>query len=190
MDGIQARLADLLTHRWSALLVRGLVAIGLGLLVWAKPGISLSVFVVAFGIWALVDGVVTVWLAIEDRPQQAWGWMLLAGLAGIVVGLVALSRPGATAVALLFLIGFWAVAHGIFEIAVAISLRKELQGEWRLLLAGVLSIVFGAIIFSRPAAGLLAVLWLVGMYAVLYGVMLVMLAFKARSLGKNLAAGV
>ena len=111
MDGIQTRLADLLSHRWSALLVRGLVAIGLGLLVWAKPGISLSVFVVAFGIWALVDGIVTVWLAIEDRPQQAWGWMLLEGLLGIVVGLVALARPGATAVALLFLIGFWAVAR-------------------------------------------------------------------------------
>jgi len=189
MDGIQARLADLLSHRWTALLVRGLVAIGLGLLVWARPGISLSVFVIAFGIWALVDGIVTVWLAIEDRPQQSWGWMLLAGLLGIVVGLVALARPGATAIALLFLVGVWAVVRGIFEIAVAISLRKELEGEWRLLLAGVLSIVFGAIVFSNPGAGLLAVLWLVGTYAVLYGAMLVMLAFKARNLGKHLAAG-
>jgi uncharacterized membrane protein HdeD (DUF308 family) len=116
--------------------------------------------------------------------------MLLAGVVGIVIGLMALARPGATALALLFLVATWAVARGIFEIAVAISLRKELQGEWRLLIAGILSIAFGAIIFARPGAGLLAVLWLVGFYAVLYGLMLVMLAFKARSLGKHLEAGV
>ena len=190
MDGIQTRLSDLLQHRWSALLLRGIVAIALGLLVWSKPGISLSLFVVAFGVWALIDGVVTSWLAFEDRPQKAWGWMLLAGVIGIVIGLMALARPGATALALLFLVATWAVARGILEIAVAISLRKELAGEWRLLIAGILSIAFGAIIFARPGSGLLAVLWLVGFYAVLYGIMLVMLAFKARSLGKHLAAGV
>jgi uncharacterized membrane protein HdeD (DUF308 family) len=189
MDGIQGRLADLLQHRWSALLVRGLIAIGLGLLVWARPGISLSVFVIAFGIWALFDGIVTSWLAFEDRPQQSWGWMLFAGILGIVIGLLALARPGATAVSLLFLIAIWAVARGILEIVVAISLRRELEGEWRLLIAGILSIVFGAIVFANPGAGLIAVLWLVGMYAVLYGIMLVMLAFKARNLGKHLATG-
>lgn len=189
MDGIQARLSDLLQHRWTALLVRGLIAIGLGVLVWSRPGISLSLFVIAFGVWALIDGIVTSWLAFEDRPQQSWGWMLLAGILGIVIGIVALARPGATAIALLFLIATWAVLRGILEIVVAISLRKELQGEWRLLVAGVLSIVFGAIVFANPGAGLLAVLWLVGFYAVLYGLMLVMLAFKARNLGKHLATG-
>ena len=94
MDGIQARLSDLLQHRWSALLLRGLVAIALGILVWSKPGISLSLFVVAFGVWALIDGVVTSWLAFEDRPQKAWGWMLFAGVIGIVIRLMALPGRG------------------------------------------------------------------------------------------------
>jgi uncharacterized membrane protein HdeD (DUF308 family) len=184
MDGIQARLADLLHHRWTALLVRGLIAIALGLLVWLRPGITLSLFVVFFGLWALIDGIVTAWLAFEDRPQRSWGWMLLDGVIGIVIGVVALARPHATALALLFLIGSWAILRGILEIVVAIALRRELKGEWRLLIAGVLSIVFGAIVFSNPGAGLLAVLWIIGMYAVLYGIMLVSLAFKARSLGR------
>ena len=189
MDGIlQARLADLLHHRWTALLGRGLIAIALGLLVWFRPGISLSVFIVLFGLWALIDGIVTCWLAIEDRPQQSWGWMLLDGLIGIVIGLLALARPKATALAILLLIGIWAVARGILEIVVAISLRRELKGEWRLLIAGVLSIVFGAIVVSRPGTGLIAILWLVGFYAVLYGLMLVSLAFKAKNLSKIVAS--
>jgi uncharacterized membrane protein HdeD (DUF308 family) len=191
MDGIlKGRLSDALQHRWTALLWRGIIAIALGLLVWARPGISLKLLIVAFGLWALVDGIVAVWLAFEDRPQQSWGWMLLDGILGIVIGLIALARPGATALGLLFLIATWAVLRGILEIIVAISLRKELQGEWRLLVAGIISIVFGGIVFARPGAGLLAVLWIIGFYAVLYGVITVMLAFKARNLGKNLAPSV
>ena len=191
MDGIlKGRLSDALQHRWTALLWRGIIAIALGLLVWSRPGISLKLLIVAFGLWALVDGVVAAWLAFEDRPQQSWGWMLLDGILGIVIGLIALARPGATALGLLFLIATWAVLRGILEIIVAISLRKELQGEWRLLVAGIISIIFGAIVFARPGAGLLAVLWIIGFYAVLYGVITVMLAFKARNLGKTLATGV
>ncbi|HEV8449563.1 MAG TPA: DUF308 domain-containing protein [Gemmatimonadaceae bacterium] len=190
MDGIQARLSDSLQHRWTALLWRGIIAIAIGLLVWSRPGISLKLLILAFGLWALVDGLVNCWLAFEDRPEKSWGWMLLDGIIGIVIGLIALARPGATALGLLFLIATWAVLRGILEIVVAISLRKELAGEWRLLLAGALSIVFGAIVFARPGAGLLAVIWIIGFYAVLYGIMLVMLAFKAKNLGKGLAAGV
>jgi uncharacterized membrane protein HdeD (DUF308 family) len=145
-------------------------------------------FVVAFGLWALLDGIVNCWLAFEDRPQASWGWMLLDGLIGVAIGLLALSRPKSTAIALLFLIGIWAVARGVLEIVVATALRKELKGEWRLLIAGLLSIVFGAIVFSRPGAGLLAVLWLVGFYAVLYGLMLVSLAFKAKNLERIVAS--
>jgi uncharacterized membrane protein HdeD (DUF308 family) len=183
MDGIlQGRLSDALQHRWTALLWRGIIAIALGLLVWSRPGISLKLMILAFGLWALIDGIVATWLAFEDRPQQSWGWMLLDGIIGIVIGLIALARPGATALALLFLIAIWAVLRGILEIVVAISLRKEVKGEWRLLVAGIISIVFGAIVFSRPGAGLLAVVWIIGFYAVLYGIMTVMLAFKARNL--------
>jgi uncharacterized membrane protein HdeD (DUF308 family) len=188
MDGIQARLADMLHLRWSALLLRGFIAIGVGVLFWSRPATTLGVLILLFGAWAFIDGIVTCWLAFEDRPQASWGWMLLDGLLGIAIGLFAFFRPAATAVGLLFLVAIWAVFRGIFEIAVAISLRKELKGEWRLLVAGILSILFGVTVLARPGAGLIAVLWLLGMYAVLYGVMMVMLAFKARSLGDRLAS--
>lgn len=188
MDGIQSRLADLFQLRWSALLIRGLIAIGVGILFWARPGHTLAILVLLFGIWAFVDGIVTCYLAFQDRPEKSWGWMLLDGLLGIAVGLFAFFRPAATAVGLLILVGIWAIFRGIFEIAVAISLRKELKGEWRLLVAGILSVLFGITVLARPGAGLLAVLWLLGFYAVLYGVMMVMLAFKARSLGNRLSA--
>ncbi len=189
MDGMEPGLSNLLGHRWSALLLRGLVAIALGIVVWARPAIGLSVFVFLFGLWALIDGLVTCWLAIEDRPQPSWGWMLFDGLIGLAIGLFAIFRPAATALGLLFLVAVWAIARGVLEIVVAISLRRELKGEWRLLIAGLLSLVFGLIVLSRPGAGLLAVLWLVGLYAVLYGIMLVMLAFKARNLSRDLATG-
>jgi uncharacterized membrane protein HdeD (DUF308 family) len=187
MDGIQGRLSDLLQLRWSALLVRGLIAIAIGVLFWSRPASTLAVIVLAFGAWAFIDGIVTCWLAFQDRPQSSWGWMLLDGLLGIGVGLFAFFHPAATALGLLFLVGIWAVFRGIFEIAVAISLRKELEGEWRLLIAGILSLLFGVTVLARPGAGLIAVLWLLGMYAVLYGIMMVMLAFKARSWGKRLS---
>ena len=130
MDGIllQGRLADLLQLRWSALLVRGLIAIALGRAVWSRPGFHLAVIVLVVRSLGVLDGVVTVWLAFQDRPQSSWGWMLLDGLLGIGVGLFALRGPSATAIGLLFLVGIWAVFRGILEIAVAISLRKELEG--------------------------------------------------------------
>jgi uncharacterized membrane protein HdeD (DUF308 family) len=106
--------------------------------------------------------------------------LLLWGLLGIAVGVLAFVRPDITALALLFYIALWAIATGVLEIAVAIRLREVLPNEWLLIIAGLLSVAFGVVLIARPDAGALAVLSLLGAYAVVFGVLLLIFAFKVR----------
>jgi uncharacterized membrane protein HdeD (DUF308 family) len=115
--------------------------------------------------------------------------LLLGGLLGIGVGVLTLFHPGVTALALLFYIAIWAIATGVLEIVAAIRLRKEIEGEWLLGLAGAASVLFGALLIARPEVGALAVLWLIAAYAIVFGVILVLLAFKARGFARRLQEG-
>ncbi len=181
MTGVETRFADILSRGWWLLLLRGLAAIAFGLLTFFRPGISLAALVLVFGVYALVDGVLDVWNAIAGRKDNDHWWVLLiGGLLGIVVGFITLTTPGITALALLFYIAIWAIARGVLEIVAAIRLRKEIEGEWLLVLAGLASVLFGVLLITRPGAGALAVLWLIGGYALVFGIITVMLAFKAR----------
>jgi len=138
----------------------------------------------------MADGILGAWTAIAGRKERDHWWvLLLEGLVGIGVGLLTLFAPGVTALALLFYIAIWAIATGVLEIVAAIRLREEIEGEWLLVLGGLASVVFGILLMARPGVGVLAVLWLVAAYAVVFGVLLVVLAFKARSFGRQLAAG-
>ena len=114
------------------------------------------------------------------KGHEYWWLLLLEGLVGIGIGLLTFFAPGITALALLFYIAIWAIATGILEIAAAIRLRKEIDNEWLLLLAGLASVVFGVLLAMQPAAGALALLWLIGSYAIVFGVLLLVLAFKIR----------
>jgi uncharacterized membrane protein HdeD (DUF308 family) len=181
MTGVEARFADILSRGWWLVLLRGLAAIVFGLLTLFRPGISLAALVLLFGVYALVDGVLDVWHAISGRKENDHWWMLLlGGLLGIVVGFITLTTPGITALALLFYIAIWAIARGVLEIVAAIRLRKEIEGEWLFILGGLASVVFGVLLITRPGAGALAVLWLIGIYAIIFGIITVSLAFKAR----------
>ena len=182
MNLIEKHLATILFRNWWVLLLRGLIAIAFGLLVWFQPGISLAALVLLFGAYVMADGILGVWTAIAGRAEhEHWWLLLLEGLLGIGVGILTFFAPGITALALLFYIAIWAVATGVLEIAAAIRLRKEIGGEWLLILSGLASVVFGALLVVSPAAGALAVLWLIAAYAIVFGVLLVILAFKARS---------
>jgi uncharacterized membrane protein HdeD (DUF308 family) len=188
LPGMQRRLSMVLTRGWWRLLVRGLVAIAFGILTWTWPGVSLSALMLLFALYATADGVLGVWTAVAGRKDHQYWWLLLiAGLVGIAVGVLTLAAPGLVALALLLYIAIWAIAKGGLEIVTAIRLRKEIEGEWLLLLAGAASVVFGAFLLARPVGGALMVLWLIGAYAVVIGVLLVLLALKARSLGRTLA---
>ena len=189
MNIVEKRLAKVISDNWWLLLLRGLVAVLFGVLTWLQPGISLAALVLLFGAYAFADGILGVWAAISGRKQhEDWWVLLLWAFVGIGVGIVTFLVPGVTALALLFYIAIWATASGVLQIVVAIRLRREIADEWLLFLAGLLSVAFGVLLMIRPAEGALAVLWLIGAYAIFFGALLVILSFKARSFGRRLAA--
>jgi uncharacterized membrane protein HdeD (DUF308 family) len=189
MQAIKGHLASILSRRWWLLLLRGLIAIAFGVVSWVQPGISLASLVLLFGAYSLADGVLNVWTALEGRREHEHWWVLfLEGLLGIGVGVLTFLAPALTALALLFYIAIWAIATGVLEIVAAIRLRKEIENEWMLIIAGLASVVFGALLMAQPAAGALALLWLIASYAIFFGVLLVILAFKVRGFVSKVAA--
>jgi uncharacterized membrane protein HdeD (DUF308 family) len=181
--GMGQPVLPLLARNWWVLALRGLAAILFGILAFAWPGITLFVLIIFFGAYMLVDGIFAIVAAVRAAGEEArWGLMLLEGILGVVVGLVAFFWPGLTALALLYLIAAWAIVTGIMEIVEAIRLRQEIVGEWALILGGALSVLFGVLLVVIPArAGLLSLTWLIGVYAVAFGVLQVILAFRVRN---------
>jgi uncharacterized membrane protein HdeD (DUF308 family) len=187
MDTIEKQLANIFSRNWSALLLRGLAAIIFGILGWLLPVISLRFLVCLFGTFVLIDGMLGVWIAIVGRKEyNDWRALLLWGLVGVGVGILTFAAPGITTLVLLLFIAVWAIATGVLEIVVAIRLRRDIKGEWLLILGGFLSVVFGVLLMAQPGAGALALIWLIGAYALVFGILLVILAFKMRSIGKQL----
>ena len=181
----EQNLAAALGRNWWLLLLRGLVAIVFALLTWAQPGVSLAALVLVFGIYVLADGLLGVWSAIAKRRDNRHWWLLLLwGLVGIVVGVMTFVMPGITGLVLLMYIAAWAVITGVLQIVAAIRLRKEIKGEWLLILSGLVSVAFGVLLFLQPGAGALAVAWIIAAYAFIFGVLMVLLAFKVRKLGR------
>jgi len=182
-------LAAALARNWWVLLLRGVVAILFGGLIFTWPGISLAALVLLFGGFCLADGLMAAWTALSNRKQQENGWLLLiGGLLGIGVGLLTLFRPAVTGLALLFYIAIWAVATGVVQVLTAIRLRQEIANEWMLVLAGLASVALGALLMARPGAGALAALWLIASYAIVFGILLVALAFRVRSVARRIEA--
>ena len=181
--GMGQPVLPLLTRNWWALALRGLAAVLFGILAFAWPGITLLVLVIFFGAYMLVDGIFAIVAAVRAAGEEArWWLLLLEGVLGVVVGLVAFFWPGLTALALLYLVAAWAIVTGIMEIAAAIRLRREVVGEWALILGGAFSVLFGVLLVLIPArAGLLSLTWLIGAYAVVFGVLQVILAFRVRN---------
>jgi len=173
------------TRHWWMLLLRGLFAILFAVIAFAWPRITLAVLILLFGAYVLVDGVFAIAAAVT-APKELKGWwaLLIEGLLGITAGVLTFLWPAITALVLLWLIAFWAVLTGVFEIAAALQLRKLITGEWLLIVSGILSLLFGLLIIVMPVAGALAVVWLIGTYAVVFGVLLCALAITLRGLSK------
>ncbi|MGZ6357335.1 MAG: HdeD family acid-resistance protein [Ktedonobacteraceae bacterium] len=178
-----------LAHNWWTLVLRGLAAILFGILAYIWPGITFTVLVLFFGAYALWDGVFALIGAFRTKGDRRWS-LVLEGLVGIAAGLVTFFWTGAATIAILSNIAAWAIVTGIFEIVSAIRLREEIEGEWLLLLSGVLSVLFGIALVIWPVAGLVAVTWLIGAYSILFGVLLTMLGFRLRNMSKGRLAAV
>ena len=164
---------------WWLTAVRGGLAVVLGLAAFALPGITLTALVWLWGAYAVLDGIASLAAAFQ-REEQRW-WHFIEGFAGVIAGVVAFVFPGLTALLLLFLIAAWAIVTGLLEMFAALRFREELRDEWLLGLAGFISLVFGAALIALPSAGLLAMVWLVGAYAILFGVSMLVLAFRERA---------
>jgi len=168
--------------------LRGVAAILFGVMAFVWPGLELLFLVFLFGAYALVDGVLALVGAIRSHESGNHRvLMALEGLTGVVLGAVTLVMPSITGFLLLYLIAAWAFVTGVIEVFLAIQLRKEIQNEWVLILTGFLSIVFAAFLAFSPGSGALAVAWLIGSYAIFFGVLMVVPAFAVRN-HPNLAA--
>ena len=175
-----ATLVHALAKNWWLEVLRGVAAIIFGVLALANPGIALVTLVLLWGIYALVDGVLAIAAAVMGgNPMPRW-WLAIVGLAGIGAGIMTFVYPSITAFVLLIFIAVWAIVLGIFQIYGAIKLRKEIEGEWFLILSGALSVLFGLLLLARPGAGALAVIWIIGVYAIALGVIYVVFGLKLR----------
>jgi uncharacterized membrane protein HdeD (DUF308 family) len=164
---------------WGGLGLRGVVAILFGALALSRPGATVMALVYLFGAYALIDGIGALVASVKVAEMGGRWWpMLLVGILGVVVGVLTFMNPAATTLGLIYYIAFWAVFTGIFEVVAAIRLRKVIQGEWMLAVAGVLSVAVGILIGMRPGAGLLSVILVLGVFAIVYGVLLVGLAIR------------
>ena len=171
-----------LADNWWLVLLRGIAAIVFGVLAFMWPVLTLLTLTFLWGAYAIADGVFALWAAISGRTGQMTSrlWLAIVGLAGLIAGVLTFAWPGITALVLLMFIAGWAIAVGVFQIWGAIELRKEIEGEWLLILSGLLSVAFGILLFAQPGAGALAVVWIIGWYAILAGCLYVVLAFRLK----------
>ena len=168
-------------------LFRGIVAVLFGIIALVWPKLTLSTLVFVFGIFAAVSGITAVVAALRNTDEQGWGLLLFEGILGILAGVVALVWPGITALVFLYLLAAWAILTGIVEFVAPLSFPMSFGRAVLMALAGLVSIVFGVLIAARPSSGLLAAVWLIGVYAIVYGVMYIVMYFESRSLTTSMA---
>jgi uncharacterized membrane protein HdeD (DUF308 family) len=175
---------ETLSRNWWVVALRGAAAVVFGVLALVWPDVTVAVLVLLFGAYALVDGILALGTAIFGGASASGRrpWLVLEGIAGVVAGIGTFVWPGITALVLLFFIAGWALVTGVLEIVAAVRLRRELHGEWMLALSGVLSVLFGIALIVRPDVGAVAVAWLIGAYAVIFGVVLLAFAVTLRRL--------
>jgi uncharacterized membrane protein HdeD (DUF308 family) len=189
---METEMLEYLGRNWGWIVLRGVAAVLFGVLAIAWPGITLAVLIIVWGAYAFADGVLALIAAWRVRDQGRPFWtLLIVGLLGIAAGIVTFVWPEITGLTLLMIIAAWAVVMGVFQIAAAIRLRKLIRGEWLLGLSGVVSVIFGIAVCARPEAGALAVVWLIGSYAIFFGALLIALGLRLKphaSGGRHAAA--
>jgi uncharacterized membrane protein HdeD (DUF308 family) len=172
-----------LAENWWLLLLRGLVAIAFGVVAFLWPNITLMALTYLWGAYAIIDGAIAIWAAFNLSGGDAgprW-WLGLTGVVGILAGIVAFVYTGMTALVLLMFIAVWAIIIGALQLYAAVQLRKMIENEWLLVLSGLLSIAFGALLIAWPSTGALAVIWTIAWYAVFFGCLLIGLAFRLKT---------
>jgi uncharacterized membrane protein HdeD (DUF308 family) len=176
-----------LLRNWWVVLLRGVFAIVLGLISLLAPGLTLEVLVLIFAIYAIADGALAIVAGVRAAERhERWGALILEGILGVAAGAVMLALPGATLVFLVVFLGAWAIVTGVVLLAAAIRLRR-MHGEWLLVANGIVSLLLGAVLFLSPITGIVVLSWWIGFYALVFGILLIVLAFRLRRLNADAA---
>jgi uncharacterized membrane protein HdeD (DUF308 family) len=174
---------EALAQHWWAVALRGILAVLFGLCAIIWPGLTVGILIILFGAYALVDGIFMLIAGIRGGVGVHRLPLIVQGILSIILGILVMALPGLSALALLYFIAAWAIIIGIIQIVAAVQLRRQIANEWFLGIAGVLSILFGLICFIYPRSGALAVIWLIGIYAIMFGIILIVLGFRLRDMG-------
>jgi uncharacterized membrane protein HdeD (DUF308 family) len=179
-------LTTLAAQNWGMFVLRGVLAILLGILALVSPGPTLSALILVFAVYAFIDGIIAVVAGFAAPSGPRW-WLVVGGALGIVLGAYTLFNPQITAVAFVIVIGAFSIVRGVAEVATAISLRKVIESEWLYIISGIVAIAFGAfLLVAPPATGVLTVLWLIAYYALFAGAMYVAIGLRLRGVNKRL----
>ena len=171
-------------QNWWTFTLRGVFALLFGVLAFVTPGATLTTLIFVFGFYTILNGVFALYAAWKLRSYDRWWVFLLEGLLGIAVGVIAFVSPGATALAFLSIIAAWAILVGILQIVAAIRLRQVIENEWSMGLSGLASVIFGVLLIVWPRSGLVTISWIIGFYAIAFGIMLLVLGSRLRGLNK------
>jgi uncharacterized membrane protein HdeD (DUF308 family) len=176
-------LIETLKRHWWVPVIRGIAAIVFGIIAFTHPVMAAATLVLFFGAWVLIDGIFRIVGAIGHRASDSdWGWQLVIGILGIIIGLLTFHAPAITALALVIYVAAWALMIGASEIVLAVKMRHEIKGEWFLILMGLISIVFAIMLLWNPIAGAAALIWLIAWYAIIFGILGIIFGFRLRSL--------
>jgi uncharacterized membrane protein HdeD (DUF308 family) len=181
---LEGNVESLDTVRWSSVLLRGILGIIFGIVLLAWPKGTISVVIWVFGIFAIAAGMVGATMAASARHErQHWLWSVVGGIASMGVGIAVLVWPQASAKLVLVLIAIMALVWGLSDILLAIGIRKEAStfSVVMMTLAGLISVAFGIYAFANPGKGAVAIIWLIAVYAIAWGVMLAIASFAIRS---------
>ena len=180
-------LTTLAAQNWAMFVLRGIVALALGVLAFAAPAPTLAALVFVFAAYAIFDGIVAIALGFSAPQRTSW-LLVIGGILGIVIGAYTFVNPQVTAVALVLLIGSFAIVRGVAEVGTAIWLRNYIQNAWLYVLSGIVSVVFGTYLIVAPGDGALAVIYVIGFYALFAGFTYVAMGLQLRGLNKTLNA--
>jgi uncharacterized membrane protein HdeD (DUF308 family) len=174
-------LSDILAESWWLVGLRGILAIIIGLICLLTPGIAIGALILLFAAYMLVDGLFAIAAGIRNaRNGERWGLLLFEGLVDIAAAAVAFLWPGLTLVVLIWIIAIWAIISGALMLSAAFTLKQD-HGRWWLALGGICSLIFGVLLVIAPLVGAFVLIWWLGAYALIFGVLLLVLAFQLHS---------
>jgi uncharacterized membrane protein HdeD (DUF308 family) len=177
-------LTMLAAQNWGLFVLRGVLAIILGVFAFLQPGATLAALVLLFAAYATIDGIFAIGAGLGAPGGPRW-WVVIAGIVGLALGIYTFLNPSITAVALVIVFGIFSLVRGVAEIVTAIQLRSVIEYEWVWILSGVVSAIFGAYLVVQPGNGALALLWLIGYYAILAGILYIVMGFRLRGIAKS-----